>query len=224
MPNARVIITGGTRGIGYATAEAFLEQGAHVAVCGTNPEHLRRTQRSLEVLAVQADVREPEQVQAFVAAATERFGRIDVVVNNAGVAWSGDFVDESYESIARQIDVNVKGVLYTTRAVLPRLIEQGSGVIIHIASGAGLTAFAGIATYSASKFAVVGFTQALDQEVRAHGIRVYGLCPGRVATDMQAAYAGRKLGMAPERVAQRIVELAGPSPRANSGECVTWRE
>jgi 3-oxoacyl-[acyl-carrier protein] reductase len=115
----------------------------------------------------------------------------------------------------------VKGVLYTTRAVLPHMLEHGSGVIINISSGAGLSGFAGITTYSASKFAVVGFTEALDHEVRDRGIKVYGLCPGRVATDMQQAYAGKKIGMPPEQVAKRIVELAGTRPRARTGTCVT---
>ncbi|BAU47432.1 3-ketoacyl-ACP reductase [Sulfurifustis variabilis] len=221
MAAQAVLVTGGTRGIGYATAQAFLAQGAHVAICGTNPESLRAAEHALEVLAVRADVRDPQQVQSFVEQARKRFGRVDVLVNNAGVAWSGDFADEAYESIARQIDVNVKGVLYTARAVLPYMLEQGAGVIINIASGAGLTAFAGITTYSATKFAVVGFTEALDQEVRDRGIRVYGVCPGRVATDMQQAYAGRKIGMPPEQVAKRIAELAGPKPRARTGSCVT---
>lgn len=221
MTGRTVLITGGTRGIGYATAQAFLEQGAHVAICGTNPGNLKAAEHALEVLAVRADVRDAHQVQSFVEQARKRFGRIDVLVNNAGVAWSGDFADESYESIARQIDVNVKGVLYTARAVLPQMLEQGSGVIINISSGAGLTGFPGITTYSASKFAVVGFTEALDQEVRERGIHVYGVCPGRVATDMQRAYAGRKIGMPPEQVARRIVELAGTKPRAQTGSCVT---
>jgi len=224
MSDQTVLITGGTRGIGYATAQAFLAQGANVALCGTNPVNLKAAQHQLEALAVRADVSDPEQVQSFVQQARERFGRIDVLVNNAGVAWSGDFADEPYESIARQIDVNVKGVLYTARAVLPLMLKQGSGVIINISSGAGLTGFAGIATYSASKFAVVGFTEALDQEVSGRGIRVYGVCPGRVATDMQQAYAGKKIGMPPEQVAKRIVELAGPKPRARTGTCVTPRE
>ena len=221
MANQTILITGGTRGIGFATAQAFLAQGANVALCGTNPDNLKAAQHQLEALAVRADVSDPEQVQAFVRQARERFGRIDVLVNNAGVAWSGDFADESYDSIARQIDVNVKGVLYTARAVLPLMLEQGSGVILNISSGAGLTGFAGIATYSASKFAVVGFTEALDREVSGRGIRVYGVCPGRVATDMQQAYAGKKIGMPPEQVAKRIVELAGPRPRARTGSCVT---
>ena len=100
------------------------------------------------------------------------------------------------------------------------MLARGSGVIINIASGAGLTGFAELASYCASKFAVVGFTESLAQEVAAQGIRVYAVCPGRVDTDMQREYSGRRMGMPPERVAEKILALAGPRPPIRSGRCL----
>jgi len=220
-----VVITGGSRGIGCATARAFLAQGARVAVCALSVDRLRDAEQQLQtlgaVLAQPADVRDPKQVEAFVQAVRVRFGPVDVLVNNAGAAWSGEFVQEDYDSIDRVIDTNVKGVMIATRIVLPQMLARGAGVIINIASGAGLAGFAGLVSYCTSKYGVVGFTEALDLEVRDQGIRIYALCPGRVATDMQQAYSGHRAGMPPEEVAARIVELAGPHPRARTGTCVT---
>ena len=219
-----VLLTGGSRGIGLATAAAFLEGGARVAVCGRDAARLQAAERQLrtlgEVLAAPADVRDRAQVEQLARKAHAHFGRIDVLVNNAGVTWVGRFADEDYDSMDAVIDVNLKGVLYTTRAVLPLMLAQGGGVIINVASGAGLSGFPDIAVYCASKFGVVGFTESLHREVRDRGVRVYALCPGRVATDMQVQYSGRRIGMPPEEVARRIVRLAGPDPRADPGSCV----
>jgi 3-oxoacyl-[acyl-carrier protein] reductase len=101
------------------------------------------------------------------------------------------------------------------------MLQQRQGIIINVSSGAGLTGFSELVTYCASKFAVVGFTESLDQEVGRYGIRVYGICPGRVATDMQKQYSGRKIGMPPEQVAAAILKLAGPHPTIGTGRCLT---
>lgn len=219
-----VLVTGGSRGIGFATAQAFLDKGARVAICSVNSERLSQAEQQLrlrgEVEAISTDLRDFNQVQQFVDRAHERFGRIDTLVNNAGHAWSGDFVEQSIESIDKTIDVNVKGVLYAARAVLPIMIEQKSGSIINVSSGAGLSGHPGLVSYCASKFGVVGFTESLDQEVRSQGIRVFGICPGRVATDMQKAVLGKKVGMSPEKIAQKIVQLAGSNPPVCTGECL----
>jgi 3-oxoacyl-[acyl-carrier protein] reductase len=220
-----IIITGGSRGIGFATAQAFLEKGARVGICARNPERLAAAQRQLsqagEVEADVVDMRDPDQIQRFVEQMQKRFGRIDVLVNNAGLAYSGAFINQSFGSIADIIDVNVKGVLYMTRAVLPLLLEQQEGTIINVSSGAGLTGFAELVSYCASKFGVVGFTESLDQEVRGQGVRVFGICPGRVATDMQEEVSGQRIGMAPEKIADKILQLAGQHPPVGTGKCLT---
>jgi 3-oxoacyl-[acyl-carrier protein] reductase len=178
------LITGGSRGIGFATAQAFLERGARVAICGKDRETLTHAEGQLgrlgEVEAVPADVRDGQQVRNFVTQVRARFGRLDVLVNNAGRVWAGSFAEQPWEAIDEVVDVNVKGVLYATRAALPALLEQREGVIVNVSSGVGLTGFPEIVAYCASKFAVVGFTESLDQEVRGDGIGVHGLCPGRV--------------------------------------------
>ncbi|OGI49372.1 MAG: hypothetical protein A3E57_05790 [Candidatus Muproteobacteria bacterium RIFCSPHIGHO2_12_FULL_60_33] len=219
-----VLITGGSRGIGFAIARAFLEQGARVVICAKDSHRLKEAENHLShlgtVAAIEADVRDRAQVQRLIEECRRRLGEIDVLVNNAGRAWSGPFAEQPPEKIDEVVDANVKGVLYVTRAVLPHMLARGSGVIINIASGAGLTGFAELASYCASKFAVVGFTESLAQEVAAQGIRVYAVCPGRVDTDMQREYSGRRMGMPPERVAEKILALAGPRPPIRSGRCL----
>jgi 3-oxoacyl-[acyl-carrier protein] reductase len=215
------IVTGGTRGIGLATARAFLSKGARVGICGVDPERLCEARARLESLgeveAVEADVRAISQIQAFVERVIARFGAVDVLVNNAGRASVGRFAEEDPAGIGAVVDVNVKGVLYATRVVLPYMLKEGRGVIINVSSGAGLTGFPQIVTYCATKFAVVGFTEALALELHGTGVQVYGLCPGRVATDIQVQYSGARVGMPPERVAEAILKLAGHRPPVASG-------
>jgi len=207
-----VIVTGGSRGIGFATAGAFLLAGAQVAICARNLSRLKDAHEALgaaeRLLVRAADVCDPRQVRAFVEAATAAFGMVEVLVNNAGIAHVGPFADESVESIGATVDVNLKGVMYMTRAVLPAMLERRGGVVINVSSGAGLSGFPDIVSYCATKFGVVGFSEALDQEARPSGVRIHALCPGAVATDMQVQYSGAKTGMPPEKVAQQIVALA----------------
>lgn len=218
------LITGGSRGIGYATARAFLDAGARVALTARDPARLMAAATELraqgEVMASAGDVRRPAEVHSVVTAVLAHYRAIDVLVNNAGVAWTGAFVEQDLGSVDAAIDVNLKGVLYMTQAVLPHMLRQGRGVIINVASGAGRTGFAGLAAYCASKFGVVGFTESLAGEVGAAGVRVYAVCPGAVATDMQREVSGAPVGMRPERVAEQIVALAGPHPRIDAGGCV----
>lgn len=221
MEAQAVLITGGTRGIGYATAQAFLEQGAHVAICGTSPENLETAAHALEVLAVRADVRDPQQVRSFVQQARERFGRIDALVNNAGVAWSGDFADEAYESIARQIDVNVKGVLYTARAVLPYLLEQGAGVIINIASGAGLTAFAGITTTRQPNSPSSASPRRSTRKSATAASASTAFAPAASRPTCSRPTPAARSACRPSRWRNGSRSLAGPKPRARTGSCVT---
>jgi 3-oxoacyl-[acyl-carrier protein] reductase len=219
-----ILITGGSRGIGFWAASAFLREHARVAICATSKEGLERSKRELGLEAnlytVPADVRRFKQVKDFVESAIKRFGRIDVLINNAGVAWAGDFVNQSLESINEEIDVNLKGVLFTTKAVLPKMIEQREGVIINVSSGTGKSGAGGLAVYSATKFGVVGFTEGLAQEVKGLGIRVYAICPGAVATEMQEQTSGFIRGLPPGTVAENILELAGPHPPVDPGECL----
>jgi 3-oxoacyl-[acyl-carrier protein] reductase len=220
-----VLITGGSRGIGYATAAAFLAHGARVAISARDGTRLAAAAQALGApFAQAADVRDWRAVEALVRAVEARLGPVEVLVNNAGVVWVGEFAAQEPAAIDALLDVNVKGVLYATRALLPGMLARGRGTIVNVASGVGLHGFPQLASYCASKFAVVGFTESLAAELEGSGVRVFGVCPGRVATDMQVQYSGAKVGLAPERVAERIVQLAGDSPGARPGQCVAMSE
>jgi len=224
LADKAVLVTGGARGIGLATVGTFLEQGARVAFCARHEAHVQRALHECgapeRTFAGTADVADADQVRRFVQSAVRALGPLDVLVNNAAILHHGPFAEETYDNMARVIDVNLKGLAFVTRAVLPAMLERGAGTVINISSGVGLYAAGDLAVYSATKFGVVGFTQALDQEVGAAGIRVYAVCPGRVATDMQVQYSGERIGIPPAAVAARIVQLAGPHPGAKAGSCV----
>ena len=177
--NGRVaFITGASRGAGAAIARAFHDAGASVALASRSGDDL-----GLErALGVKCDVADPAQVEAAVAATVERFGSLDVAVANAGVGSYGPFLEIPMDEVEAMIDVNLKGTLYTARFTLPHLIEA-KGDFVSLASVAGLRAFPGETVYNASKFGQVGFTRALDHELRERGVRVVNVAPGGIATD-----------------------------------------
>jgi NAD(P)-dependent dehydrogenase (short-subunit alcohol dehydrogenase family) len=174
---------------------------------------------------VECDVREPDSVAAAVDAAVERFGRLDVAVANAGVGAYGPFLEMDPDDVETMIDVNLKGTIYTARATLPHLIET-QGDFVSLASVAGLRAFPGEAVYNASKFGQVGFTRALDHELRERGVRVTNIAPGGIATDF-AMGSGRTPDsvegmMSAEEVAD-VVLFAVTRPRGMRMMTVSFR-
>jgi 3-oxoacyl-[acyl-carrier protein] reductase len=159
-------------------ARAFHGDGMKVALASRSGDDL-----GLDgALGLECDVRDPDAVAAAVDAAVAEFGRLDVVVANAGVGAYGPFLEMDPEDVEAMIDVNLKGTLYTARFTLPHLIES-KGDFVSLASVAGLRAFPGEAVYNASKFGMLGFTRALDHELRELGVRVTNVAPGGVATD-----------------------------------------
>lgn len=219
-----VIITGGSRGIGFTTAKMFISHGAKVSFCGLEEESVAQALRKLStndsVFGITTDVRGEAKVKSFIQETVKKFGSIDILVNNAGVLWSGDFENQSTDTINQLIDTNIKGVLFTTSAVLPVMKKKRSGVIINVSSGAGKSGIPGLVTYCTTKFAVIGFTESLSLEMENYGIKVYAICPGSVATDMIVQFAGRKFGMPPEKIARNILNLSGANPPINAGECL----
>ena len=188
-------VTGASRGIGRAVALALAEAGVDLGLASRSGDDL-----GLEgVVARACDVRQPDQVEAAVSATVEKLGRLDILVANAGVGAYGPFLDLPPDQLEEMVDVNVKGTLYAVRAALPHLLESGGADIVTVASEAGRRGLPFEAVYCASKFAQVGFTRALDHEVRERGVRCTNVCPGGVATDFAM---GR--GRTPE-----MPELAG---------------
>jgi len=173
------LITGASSGIGAATARALDDAGARVALASRRGDDLGID----GALAQPCDVRDAGQVRDMVEATVKRFGGLDILVANAGVGSYGDYLELDPDQLEEMIDTNVKGLLYTVRAGLPRLLESPAAELVCVASVAGLRGPEGEAVYAASKFAQVGFMRAIDHEVWNKGVRCSTLCPGGVATE-----------------------------------------
>jgi NADP-dependent 3-hydroxy acid dehydrogenase YdfG len=173
------LVTGASRGIGAAVARSLDSHGAHLGLASRSGDDL-----GIEgAVAAPCDVRRPGDLQSLAAATAERFGGIDILVANAGVGAYGPFLDLPPDQLEEMIDVNVKGTLYAVRAALPYLLESDAADIVTLASEAGRRGLPYEAVYCASKFAQVGFTRAMDHELREKGVRCTNVCPGGVATD-----------------------------------------
>ena len=218
------LVTGARRGIGAAVARRLADAGVALGLGSRSGDDLGIA----GAVSPPTDVRDPAQVDALVAATVQAHGRLDIVVANAGVGAYGPFLELDPEQLELMIDVNLKGVLYTARGALPHLLENGGGDFISLASVAGVNAFPGEAVYNASKFGQVGFTRALDIELREHGVRCSNICPGGVATDF-AIGTGRSEDMpelaemmSPQDVAE-VVMFALTRPRSMRLMTTTFR-
>ena len=202
------LVTGASRGIGAATARTLAGAGAQVGIAsrsGDNP--------GVDgALAQPCDVRHSAALEAMVAATVARFGRLDILVVNAGVGAYGPFLDLPAADLEEMIDVNVKGALYAVRAALPELLKSEAADIVTIASEAGRRGLPYEVAYCASKFAQVGMTSALDHELRERGVRCTSVCPGGVATDFAMGH-----GRTPE-----MPQLAGMMSPQDVAEAVLF--
>ena len=189
LKNKKAIITGGSRGLGKATAIAFAKKGIDVAITGRNEKKLAETVSELKSLGVNAtyeifDVGNYKEVQIGVRNILARLGSVDILVNNAGIAAFGSLNDMEISQWEAIMQTNVMGMYYVTKEVLPYLMKKNEGDIINISSTAGLNGNANTSAYSASKFAVIGMSQSLMKEVRKNNIRVCTLTPSTISTDM----------------------------------------
>jgi 3-oxoacyl-[acyl-carrier protein] reductase len=215
MPTA--IVTGSGRGIGREAALLLAERGVNVAVCSRTLGEVNSTVAELESMHADAlgmccDVRISSDVDKLVSKTVERFGGVDVLVNNAGVAILKQLADTTKQEWDQTIDSNLKSAFLCSKAVLPYMLKQKSGVIINVSSGAGKAGFENLSAYCASKFGMMGLTESLAWEVASSSIRVIVICPGDVDTamqDMDPAYhtANRDMMLTARQVAEKILEM-----------------
>jgi 3-oxoacyl-[acyl-carrier protein] reductase len=212
------LVTGGSRGIGRAIAHRLATLGASVAICGRDRATLEEAVASLKKLGGQAfsqvaDIREAGQVSELVAQAEAALGRITILVNNAGIGLFGPAHEKTESDWDRVLDSNLKSVFLISRAVVPSMIQGGSGDIINISSLAGKNTFAGGGIYCASKWGLMGLSGCMAEDLREHGIRVSVICPGSVATEFAGSRSkdpAKALG--PEDVAHAVEALVTQRP------------
>ncbi|MBW1654871.1 3-ketoacyl-ACP reductase [Flavobacterium quisquiliarum] len=189
LKNKNALITGAGKGIGKAVAIALAKEGVNLILVSRTKSDIDQlaeetAKLGVKTLALSADVSDIASINSAIEKAIAEFKSIDILINSAGIASFGKFLELEPEAWERIIQVNLMGTYYTTRAVIPNMIERQTGDIINISSTAGLNGNALTSAYSASKFAVLGLTDSLMQEMRKHNIRVTALTPSTVATDM----------------------------------------
>jgi NAD(P)-dependent dehydrogenase (short-subunit alcohol dehydrogenase family) len=213
LTGKHALVTGGTRGIGRAIATHLLRAGAAVAICGRTRESVDHVTSELkhspggDVFGTPADVSKSDEVARLFDTVESRFGGLDILVNNAGAGIFRSIQDMTLEDWHSMIDLNLSGVFYCCHYGLPLLRKRGEGYIIQISSLAGINAFAGGAAYNASKFGLNGFSEAIMQDLRYENIRVSYIMPGSVATDFSPADGPADWKIAPEDVAEVVLNL-----------------
>ena len=214
LKNKVVLITGASSGIGWACAHAFAKRGARLALAARRMDRLEALEKELppgvDVLKIACDVKDKKQVSAAVEQTVKKWESVDVLINNAGILWTGDWEKQELESVEDVMATNYLGCVYFMKAVLPHMRRKNSGHIVNVASIAGILGLPHMASYCASKFALVGLTESLRREYYGTGISLTALCPGLVDTPMgaKAVKNGKRLRMAktPEGVAHKIVD------------------
>ena len=221
MKDKIAVITGGSKGIGYAIAESLLKSGAKVFICARDKADLKRALEKLSAFGKVdgeiCDVRSEAQVQMMLDECVRVFGGVDILVNNAGIGIIGKTVEEmSADEFEQTLQTNLFGVFYACHYAIPLMRERGGGYIINISSLAGQNAHPKMAAYNASKFGLNGFTEALMQEVREHNIKVTTICPGSVNTYFGGDTPSKDQSwqLQPEDIAQTVMDLLNMNERA----------
>jgi short-subunit dehydrogenase len=219
------LITGASAGIGWASAVALAGEGANLVLIARRKERLAALESAVQNAGGKAvnlvgDAKEEETARQAVDLATKTFGSLDILINNVGIGNYKNLVDTSAEDYDEMMDANVRSTFLFTRYAVPVMIEQGSGTILMISSMAGVYGFGGEAVYCATKFAQVGFAQALDKELRPYGIKVGAICPGGVKTEFALGKGRTEQSVAasgmldPEDVAGVVLMACTQSPRS----------
>ncbi len=215
------VVTGGTKGIGYAIAESLLKAGAKVFICARDKVELKRALERLSALGdvdgEVCDVRSEDQIRAMLDECVRVFGGVDVLVNNAGIGIIGKTVEEmSGDDFRQTLETNLFGVFYACHHAIPLMKKRGGGYIVNISSLAGQNAHPKMAAYNASKFGLNGFSEAMMQEVRADNIKVTAICPGSVNTYFGGDEPSQDQSwqLQPEDIAQTVLDLLAMNERA----------
>jgi 3-oxoacyl-[acyl-carrier protein] reductase len=215
------IVTGGSKGIGYSIAESLAGAGASVLICARNEQEVTDAARRLSeagggrVVGIACNMRSYQEVKGLVERAVQEFDGLDILVNNAGVGSFAPVDQTPVEEWEKIIETNLSGVFYACHEAIPRMERRGGGWIINIASLAGKNPFAGGAAYNASKFGLVGFSEAMMLDVRHQGIRVSYIMPGSVATYFNDHEPSDKDAwkIQPEDIAQIVMDLLATPDR-----------
>jgi short-subunit dehydrogenase len=220
------LITGASAGIGWACALALAEEGANLVLTGRRGERLEELTKLAKergaagVTALPGDARKEELAKDAVDMAIREYGAIDILINNVGIGIYKDLVDTSLDDYTAMADTNIRTTFLFSRYAVPHMIERGQGTVLMISSMAGVYGFAGEAVYCATKFAQVGFAQALDRELRPKGIKVGVICPGGVKTEFAIGSGRTAEGVAAsamleaDDVAQAVLLACTQSPRS----------
>jgi 3-oxoacyl-[acyl-carrier protein] reductase len=216
------LVTGSTRGIGKETTLLLLKKGLNVIISSRSQDSVDNVIEEIldkfpskkeNILGLKCDVSKHSEVKTLVDVSVKRFGRIDVLVNNAGIVYFKSIMDTTEEEWDKTIDTNLKGVFLFTKEVLPYMIENKSGVIINVSSGAGKYGFPNLSAYCASKFGVIGLTESVAKEVTDYNVKIMAICPGGVDTKMikdivKVGYnASNRNLIKPEEVANKIYDM-----------------
>ncbi len=229
------IITGSGRGIGKETALLLAKRRINVVICSRTENEINSVVKEIKeihnnrhqgVIGIKCDVSISSQVNSLIKSTIDKFGGIDILINNAGIVFAKKLISTSEEEWDQIINVNLKSVFLFTKTVLPYMISKKSGVIINVSSGAGKAGFENLSVYCASKFGMMGLTESVAWEVANHNVRVMTICPGEVDTKMQEDADSRyyKLNknkmFKPQMVAEKILQMILDDEVYRNGESV----
>jgi len=223
------LVTGGGRGIGKETAILLPKKGMNVVICSRTQKEIDAVVKEIisggnnHIVGRKCDVSKSDQVNNLVKVILAKYGRIDVLINNAGITYVKKLVDTTEEEWDCTLDINLKGVFLSSKTILPQMINNNFGIIINVSSGAGKVGFEDISAYCASKFGMMGLTESLAWEVANYNIRVMSICPGEVDTKMQEDvdphyYELNKHKMLhPRTVAEKITDMIFDDKKYGNG-------
>ncbi len=228
LKGLNAVITGGSKGIGKSIAIALAHEGVNVAIASRNIDTLKATadelkQYDVKVFYKETNIAHQKDVQRFIEDSYHALGSIDIVINNAGIMKNNSFLEVSESEFDQLFETNVKGIYYVLQESLPHLVRQKSGDVINIASMSGLKASATSSIYSATKYAVIGMTEGIMQEMRKHNIRVSYLTPSAVLTDLIGETQLQEDTMThPEDIADVVVSQLKLQPRTFMKTAQIW--